>query len=168
MSPSAHEGVLSLTAARAGWSDQEVADLVVSARRNHNQPVSDKETLTKDIKQLLEATHKQIAQEQALKEVSKQFAGVFLGQFLPAMRKTVKTGDFGFGGREEQTFQAMLDDEFANQAARGETYGLSQLIYQSLARAGNVPAGSVIPASPRQVSASYMSAISAAGPEAKQ
>ncbi len=163
MTSSAHERVLALSANRDGWSDQEIADMITAARRNHGQPVDNRQALAGDVRQLLEFTHKQVAREQALMEVSRQFAGVFLGQFLQAMRKTVKTGEFGFGGREEQTFQSMLDDEFANQAARSETYGLSQLIYQSLARAGNVPGSAAGALSARQVSAAYTSTGFTAG-----
>ncbi len=122
---------LALAAGQAGWSDQEIADLLAAAHRTDETPLAPA-TLEARVRETLGAARKQLAEDRALREVASQFAGVFLGQFLKAMRETVDTGEFGHGGSEEQTFQAMLDSQMAEDAARSNSYGLSDLIYQSL------------------------------------
>jgi len=127
------DAALAACAGRAGWSDQELADLIIAARRKHGESV-EPAALEDSLPGFLGAVRTQLAEESALREVSREFAGVFMGQFLRAMRATVHTSEFGSGGSEEQTFQALLDDELANEAARSESYGLSDLIYQGLLR----------------------------------
>ncbi len=74
-----------------------------------------------------------LEQRQAvLREVSRSFVGLFMGQLLKSMRSTVKPGALGHGGSAEQQFQRLADDEMAMEAAQSEAYGLSELVYQSL------------------------------------
>ncbi len=69
-----------------------------------------------------------------LRAACEQFAGFFLGQLLKNMRGEMPTDGLGFGGRGEETFRELLDDEMGNQVGRGACYGLSELIHQSLVR----------------------------------
>ena len=171
ITPAAHERTLALAAAKAGWSDQEIADLVTAARRRHGDGSAAAESgrAGREIGDLLAWTHEQVARERALREVSAEFAGVFLGQFLRAMRRTVPVPreGFGFGGREEQTFRELLDDEFATRIARGENYGLTDLIYRSLARADGRAEAAIVP-SPAASAAAYRATAARTAVPAKE
>lgn len=70
--------------------------------------------------------------EKALKKASKEFAGVFVGQMLKVMQSTVEKCEIGHGGKGEEIFQDMLNDEFARTIAYSDNYGISNLVYKSL------------------------------------
>lgn len=70
--------------------------------------------------------------ERQLKEASRMFAGYFMAQVFKSMRETVKISDFGHGGMGEKFFQAEADEAMAMEAAKGEGYGLTELIYKSM------------------------------------
>jgi Rod binding domain-containing protein len=76
--------------------------------------------------------------ESALREVSRLFAGQFLGELWSAMRKTVPESEFGHGGAGERMFRDLADREAAMQVAYGGEFGLAELVYQSLSRRGAV------------------------------
>lgn len=132
----ATEKRLTRLATRAGWSDQEVADLLAERREKAGDAaVSGREN---EIENIIKDVRKQEVLEGGLREVAGQFAGFFLGEFMKSMRDTVETGEFGHGGKDEQTWQGMLDSELANAAATTDSYGLNELIYSALARKNGI------------------------------
>ncbi len=75
--------------------------------------------------------------EEGLKLAAREFAGMFLGQIMKAMRSTVDTDDLMHGGQAEDTFQGMLDDEWTrNMAYSGDiddkNNGFVGVVYDSL------------------------------------
>ena len=77
--------------------------------------------------------------EQAQKLAAREFTGMFMGQLLKAMRSTVEVGDFMHGGQAEETFQGMLDDEWARQMAytgdiNDKSNSFVGMVYDSLKR----------------------------------
>jgi flagellar protein FlgJ len=78
-------------------------------------------------KQLTEAEH------QKIKKVSKDFEAMFVGMMLKSMRDTVPEDKLTGGGRAEETFQYLLDQEYATLAAeRGGSNSLSAMIEKEL------------------------------------
>jgi len=74
----------------------------------------------------------------ALRAAAKQFETVFMSMVLKSMRDTVPKDGLMSGGSEEQMFQGMLDQQFAQSMADGKGAGLADLIVQQLSRNLNV------------------------------
>ncbi|MBV8490178.1 MAG: rod-binding protein [Candidatus Eremiobacteraeota bacterium] len=63
---------------------------------------------------------------QNLHAATQQFEGVFLQMVMDAMRKTVPEDSiFGAGSASEQTWQGMLDNEYAQQMSKMGGVGLA-------------------------------------------
>ena len=69
-----------------------------------------------------------------IEDVSKQFAGFFIGQVYKVMRKSVPVSEFGQGGKTERQFQEMVDAELANLSGKSSSYGLGEVIFRGLMR----------------------------------
>ncbi len=74
----------------------------------------------------------------ALKAAAKQFETVFMNMVLKSMRDTVPKDGLMSGGSEEQMFQGMLDQQFAQNMAEGKGAGLADLIVKQLSRNLNI------------------------------
>lgn len=74
----------------------------------------------------------------ALKAAAKQFETVFMNMVLKSMRDTVPKDGLMSGGSEEQMFQGMLDQQFAQNMADGKGAGLADLIVKQLSRNLNI------------------------------
>jgi flagellar protein FlgJ len=85
---------------------------------------------------------KSASEDQKLRQASKMFAAFFLGDFMKSMRSTVKMGELGHGGQAESMFQELSDEAMADNVATGDSFGLGELIYRSMARKGAVRAPS--------------------------
>lgn len=73
------------------------------------------------------------AKEQGrLKDACSQFESLFLSQMFQEMRKSIPKNDFLGGGRDEETFNAMLDDERAKAWAQADGVGIANVLYQQL------------------------------------
>lgn len=70
----------------------------------------------------------------ALQAAAKQFETVFMNMVLKSMRDTVPTDGLMSGGSEEQMFQGMLDQQFAQSMADGKGAGLADMIVKQLSR----------------------------------
>lgn len=75
--------------------------------------------------------------EKGLDVAAREFTGMFIGQMLKEMRSTVQLCDLGHGGAAEETFQSMLDGEWAkNIAYNGDVEtggnGIVGVVYDSL------------------------------------
>ncbi|MDR0362309.1 MAG: rod-binding protein [Planctomycetota bacterium] len=68
-----------------------------------------------------------------LREVAADFVSVFMNQIVKSMRVNVGENPTMHGGNGEKFFQEMLDSEHSKTLAAGSGYGLTDLVYQSLA-----------------------------------
>lgn len=71
-------------------------------------------------------------QDQKLREVSKQFEGIFVNQMVSAMRKTVVRQGYVPESHAERVYQGMLDQENAQKITDAGELGLANLVYQHL------------------------------------
>jgi flagellar protein FlgJ len=70
-----------------------------------------------------------------LKEACQQFESLFLNQLLSEMRKTIPKSEEGgvFGdGKNQETFQGMLDEERAKAWSQTDGIGLANILYQQM------------------------------------
>lgn len=65
----------------------------------------------------------------ALKQACEEFAAVFWGEVLKAMRRTVPKGGLFTGGAGEEIFRGFLDAEYARKVAQSEA-SLAQMLYR--------------------------------------
>lgn len=76
--------------------------------------------------------------EAQLRKVANDFAGFFMGMMMKTMDNSAIKSDFGHGGKGEETFQSLAYDQIGAEAAQSQSYGLGDLIYQSLARRSGI------------------------------
>jgi peptidoglycan hydrolase FlgJ len=72
------------------------------------------------------------------KKVGQEFEAMFVGMMLKSMRDTVGKDKLTDGGRGEETFRSLLDQEYAQAAVRGGGIGLAPMIEKELTRSGAV------------------------------
>ncbi|MFH2130467.1 MAG: rod-binding protein [bacterium] len=65
-----------------------------------------------------------------LKKATDGFEELFVHKMLQVMRKTVPQDSMTFGGRGEEIFQDMLDENYSKIITRSGAFGLSQVIYE--------------------------------------
>jgi len=75
-----------------------------------------------------------------VKKVAREFEAMFVGMMLKSMRETVGQDKLTGGGRAEETFRAMLDQEYASEATKNGGIGLAKLLEKELAKNGGTPA----------------------------
>lgn len=78
----------------------------------------------------------------AIRKVTQEFEAMFLGMMLKSMRDTVGKDKMTGGGRGDETFQSLLDQEYAATAAKSGGVGLARSLEQELTRGSQ--AGKVI------------------------
>ncbi|MFM8314971.1 MAG: rod-binding protein [Deltaproteobacteria bacterium] len=69
-----------------------------------------------------------------IRQVAKQFEGLFINQMVSAMRKTVVKGGLVPESNAERIYQSMIDSHYSEKMADTEQLGLSQMIYDHLLR----------------------------------
>lgn len=75
------------------------------------------------------------AKRKELKKVAQDFEALFTGMMLKAMRSTVPEDNVTGGGRAEETFRSLLDQEYANAAAKqGGQRSLAAMVERELLR----------------------------------
>jgi len=75
----------------------------------------------------------------AVKKVAQEFETMFVAMMLKSMRETVGTDKLTGGGRAEETFRSLLDQEYAAAATRGGGIGLARTIERELVRGNPAP-----------------------------
>jgi peptidoglycan hydrolase FlgJ len=68
------------------------------------------------------------------KKVGQEFEAMFVGMMLKSMRDTVGNDKLTGGGRGEETFRSLLDQEYAAAAAKNGGIGLATIIEKELVR----------------------------------
>ena len=74
------------------------------------------------------------------KKVAQEFEAMFVGMMMKSMRETVGKDKLTGGGHGEETFRSLLDQEYAQAAARSGSVGLAQMIEKELTRTPAAPA----------------------------
>lgn len=77
------------------------------------------------------------AQEKQLadaRKVGREFEAMFVGLMLKSMRETVGKDKLTGGGRGEEMFRSLLDQQYADSAAAGGGIGLAKTIERDLTR----------------------------------
>ena len=75
-----------------------------------------------------------------IRKVAREFEAMFVAMMLKSMRETVGKDTLTGGGKGEETFRSLLDQEYANAAVKGGGIGLAQTIERELKRTYGVPA----------------------------
>jgi peptidoglycan hydrolase FlgJ len=68
------------------------------------------------------------------KKVAREFEAMFVGLMLKSMRQTVGEDKLTGGGRGEEVFRSLLDQQYADIAAQGGGIGLAKSIEKELTR----------------------------------
>lgn len=74
------------------------------------------------------------AKRKELKKISQDFESLFVGMMLKSMRSTVPEGTLTGGGRAEETYRSMLDQEYATAASRRGGVGIASMVEKELLR----------------------------------
>lgn len=76
----------------------------------------------------------------AVKKVARDFEAMFVSMMMKSMRETIGKDAVTGGGRGEETFRSMLDQEYANAAVQAGGIGLARTLERELSRAYAAPA----------------------------
>ena len=71
--------------------------------------------------------------DQRLKTACNQFEALFIHFLLKEMRSTIEKSDFMNGGRAEELYESMLDEELAKEISEQKGIGLGSVLYRQLA-----------------------------------
>ncbi|MDD2502032.1 MAG: rod-binding protein [Geobacter sp.] len=81
------------------------------------------------------------AKRKQLKKISQDFEAMFTGMMLKSMRETVAEDKLTGGGKAEETYRYMLDQEYAAAASkRGGPNSLATMVEKELLKRYAVPA----------------------------
>lgn len=72
--------------------------------------------------------------KEGLRAATKEFESLFLYQLLASMRQTVEKNPVFHGGRAEEIFEDMLDQELSRGLATAGGIGIADVMYQQLER----------------------------------
>ncbi|MBS7525803.1 rod-binding protein [Fusibacter paucivorans] len=72
--------------------------------------------------------------DEAIRDVCKQFEALFINMLLKQMRNTVQEGGLTEKSQARETFEGMLDEETANNIAEGGGIGIADLMAKALTR----------------------------------
>ena len=73
-----------------------------------------------------------------LKQACRDFEAIFISYMLKKMRQTVSESKLIFGGRGEEIFRDMQDEEIAKDMSQAQGIGLSGMLYDELSRQGKL------------------------------
>lgn len=77
--------------------------------------------------------------DRELMKACQELESVFLEELLKEMRRTVPKDDLFGGGRGEEVFQSMFDQEIAKAMAARGGIGLAEILYRQLSRQSATP-----------------------------
>ena len=80
------------------------------------------------------------SEEEQIREAAQEFESVFLFQMLKQVRNSIHKDEEGMmnGGMGEEMFTGLLDEEYAKVMAKTNSSGLSEMIYQQMARTAGI------------------------------
>lgn len=74
------------------------------------------------------------AKRKELKKISQDFESLFVGMMLKSMRATVPEDKLTGGGRAEETYRSLLDQEYATAASKRGGVGIASMVEKELLR----------------------------------
>lgn len=74
------------------------------------------------------------AKRKELKKISQDFESLFVGMMLKSMRATVPEDKLAGGGRAEETYRSLLDQEYATAASKRGGVGIATMVEKELLR----------------------------------
>lgn len=77
-------------------------------------------------------------QPDKLEQACRDFESIFIGQMMQQMRQTVPQDGLFSGGRAEQIYTSMMDDEMAKSIAQQRGLGLAEVLYRQLATVSDI------------------------------
>ena len=69
-----------------------------------------------------------------LRQAAAQFESVFVTMLMKQMRATIQKSEMFHGGRGEEIFQGMMDQQIAKDASSGNGLGIGRMIYEDLVK----------------------------------
>ena len=99
--------------------------------RNLDNPV----TAAENAQQLKHPASSADKNRQAAKKVAREFESLMVNEMLKSMRATTGKDPLISGGRGEEIYQSLLDQEYAQAIAGQGMLGLAKIIEQQLAQA---------------------------------
>jgi len=72
--------------------------------------------------------------DRRLREQCSEFESLLYATMLQSMRKTVDKTELFYGGRAEEIFTSMLDDEYAKIMSNSSQKGIAEALYQQFTR----------------------------------
>lgn len=72
--------------------------------------------------------------DEKLKKACKEFESIFTYELLKSMRRTIEKNDLFHGGKGEEIYESLLDQELAKKVAGHDSRGLAAMLYQQLKR----------------------------------
>ena len=76
--------------------------------------------------------NKEASNNEDLDKTCRDFEALFVGYMLKEMRKTLPDDGLFSGGRAEQMYTSMLDDETAKSITKSNGIGLAPMLYRQL------------------------------------
>ena len=76
------------------------------------------------------STEDRLSYNRKLRDACDGFEEIFVHKMLQVMRETTEKSDFLSGGRGEEIFQDMLDENYAKLISKSRTLGLGDMIYE--------------------------------------
>ena len=73
-------------------------------------------------------------QRQQAKKAAQDFEGLFIGMMVKSMRETVGKDELTGGGRGEEIYRSLLDQEYVAAAVKRGGFGLAKLIEKDIIR----------------------------------
>ena len=91
------------------------------------------------------------AKQKELKKVAKDFEALFISMMMKSMRQTVPEDKVTGGGKAEETYRFLLDQEYANAASRRGGVGIASMVEKELFK--RYGGGGLMPVADRTVKA---------------
>ncbi len=107
-------------------------NMAVSGQINNSMTQANQKSET-DFKAVLEKAVGEKDKEQ-LKEACRQFETMFIGMMYKQMKTSIPKSELLPTSFARETFESMLDDEFAEKASQGQGVGLADMLYKQLSK----------------------------------
>ncbi len=102
----------------------DISQDIAMMRMRHNT------SQEKNIRQSSAGTNEKEKYNRDLKKATDGFEELFVHKMLQVMRKSVPKTNLLFGGRGEEIFQDMLDENYSKIITKSKAFGLSRVIYE--------------------------------------
>ena len=79
------------------------------------------------------------AKQKEIKKVARDFEALYLNMMLKSMRQTVTEDKVTGGGKAEETYRFLLDQEYTNAAAKRGGVGIAKMIEKELHKRYQIP-----------------------------